>query len=295
MNFFLALIAAIFYALQAVLMAKIARSHNALFAQALRGISFGITMLPIFFIGIYLDQGNWAEVVFKDNIYLLLLAIFFAGLANWCIALANTLLPVAYGSTIGTSITTIVIGLIGVFYFLDDISSKQALLIVVLILANLLFFLQKEYPKSKQTFKPVQGYISSCFFGIFIAIAFSLVAKLSRETHPFIIAFLWEFGIGIFLCILMYVRKKFTNKGRVNLHFKTFKIVALYSSPTVVGTATYAYALKLGPLATVGAVQSSVLIFIAIFSAFIFHEKLTLKRWVIIFFIFFILFLIKVL
>lgn len=295
MNFLLALTASIFYALQAVLTAKIARSHDALFAQALRGISFGVTMLPLLLLGLYFDDGSGLDLLINNNIWFLLLAIVFAGVGNWCIALSNVHLPVAYGSTIGTSIATIMVGLVGILYFHDQVSFNQILLILVLVLTNFIFLLQKEFPVSQLEFKPISGYIFAFFYGIFIALAFSLVAKLSRDTHPFIIAYLWEFGIGIFLCFLMYIRKIMSKKIRLKADLRTIKLLSIYSSPTVVGTAAYAYALKLGPIPTVAAVHNTVLIFIAIFSAFIFHERLSIKRWIIIFFIFNLLILIKVL
>ena len=41
----------------------------------------------------------------------------------------------------------------------------------------------------------------SGLFGLLLGSAFMLVAQASREAHPFLVAYSWEFGIG--LCALL--------------------------------------------------------------------------------------------
>lgn len=293
MNFILSITATIFYALQAVLMAGIAREYDSLFAQTLRGVSFGITMLPLLIFSFFISNQDSIQIVLFDNFYLLMLAIGFAGIGNWCIASANTFLPVAYGSAFGTTLLTVFLSLIGYFYFGDNISVAQIILIIILIICVYCFVYLRNYPAINYSYKPFYGYMCAFGFALFMSLAFTFVAELSRLAHPFSVAFFWEFGIGVFLSILFLIRKIFF-KGKIyNINKALIVKVTLYASPTIVGTACYASALKIGPISLVGAVHTSLIFFIAIFSSFRFKEHLGMKHWVLVFIMFILLVLIK--
>ncbi|MEE1673921.1 DMT family transporter [Agarivorans aestuarii] len=283
MFFIIALTATFAYALQGVLMAKVYRQSDLLSAVAYRGLSLVLTMSPLLLL---VPQSAYAG--FVEQSMWLLLAASLAALANWANAIAFVRLPVGIASALSMAFTALFVGLLGELFLDESLSPMQWLMAGITLLAVLLLGAsqtQNSSPKSADSaqYQPLIGIVASACYGGLMCLALILVAKMSRDSHPFLVGFSWEVMIGVVAMLMAFARGKFSGQaGMQKITLGQFKQILIFASPTVIGTACYALAMTLGPLAIAAAILSTMMVFSMLLGWWLLAEKPTLKQWVMI-------------
>ena len=274
--FFAVAIAATFgYALQSTLMTSFYRSMDRLSAVAYRGLSLGITMLPLLFFVPYSELN-----VLSPLFYSVAAASFCAALGNWCAANAYSHLPVGIASALSMSFATIVVVVFGYLLFDESLSTLQLILIFGILGAVFGLGVTKSTGSLPDEFSIPKGALNSLLFGIFLGTAYSIIAQASRDYHPFLVGYLWEFTIGIFALLFCCARKWLNASGIERIGVKRFARLSAYSAPTVVGTGAYAMATTLGPVGIATAIIGTLMVFNAVLARFLYGERLSKVRWV---------------
>ena len=128
MFFIVALIATIAYAIQGTLMASYYRSMDQLSAVAYRGLSLGLSMLPLLLFVPSVDFGNVPSVAGS-----ILIASVCAALGNLYIARAYCDLPVGIASGMAMSCAALLAGALG-FFLLGEVLTPRQIFFSVLVL-----------------------------------------------------------------------------------------------------------------------------------------------------------------
>lgn len=276
----LAVLSVIGYALQNTLMTTFYRQHDRLSAVAYRGISLGVTMLPLIFFVPLREQPSVLPV---------LLVIFSAALAaalgNWTMAIALSALPIGIAIALGMSLATVVVVICGYFVFNEALSVIQLAMIAAILLGTFMLAVIKVVPAPRASYHIGRGVISCIVFGVVMGASFVMVGFAARQSHPFIVGYIWEFSIGVMAVALALLRGRVGGAGFEVLSQRNFLKLALFSSPTVLGTGAYAVALANGPVAIVSAIGATSMVFSTLFARFIFKEKLMMAQWFVLFFV----------
>lgn len=259
-------------------MASFYRTMDKLSAVAYRGLTLGISMLPLLFF-VPVNDFNQITSIFPILIFASLSAAF----ANFAGTYSYSYLPVSVASALMTSSAIFCNILIGKVFLDEALTVKQLILVCILtILIVFLCFFKSPIHKTINI-NIQKGLSSSLLFGLFIGIGFSLVGYLSKSTHPFLIAYLWELLIGIILLFFIFLRKYLLKRKFVErLSWKKFATLGVYASPTVIGTASLLYACTLGPTSIAYAINATMIVFNCFFGYLFYKEKITLKQFIII-------------
>ena len=272
--FTLAIAATIGYSFQSTLMASFYRSIDRLSAVAYRGLTLGITMLPLL---AFVPRESYQQI--NSLLPAIALASLLAALGNWCAANAFHYLPIGIASALSMSFATLVTILIAHLFLGEALSSIQLLLIAMILCTVIGLGITKSAHLVLPTRNPRKGLFYSLLFGVFLGSAYSVVGESSRRFHPLLVAYLWEFGIGIIAAIVCFARKKTGGSGLQALPVKRLITLALFSSPTAVGTGAYATATTLGPLGIATAIIGTMMVCNTILARILYHERLVLKQW----------------
>lgn len=280
MFYLIVLLAAISQAIQSVFMVRYYRTIDPLSVIAYRGLSLGISMLPVIY---FAEAGAWSKL--PDATSAILLAAILGALGNWCISSAFLSFPVGRTNAIAMSCTAIVASILGFIFFGEQLSNIEIIMVGLVLIG--IFSLG--FSEMAEGFQPTQsktmGTIQCAAFGVFIGTAFNFLGSASRVSDPFIAAYLWEFSIGIFALVIAIARKPFGFPGLQAVSLKTFRGILIASSMTAAGTALYSLSLTKGSIAIASALITTMMVFTAIFSVFVYKEKLPLRNWLIICFI----------
>ncbi|MGY5450255.1 EamA family transporter [Agarivorans sp. MS3-6] len=283
MFFIIALCATFAYALQGVLMAKVYRQSDQLSAVAYRGLSLLISMSPLLLL---VPHSAYAD--FLGQLAWLLLAASLAAVANWANAIAFVRLPVGIASALSMAFTALFVALLGQFFLNEQLSLQQWLMGGITLVAVLLLG-ASQARKAKQVasqaaytqYKPLTGIVASACYGGLMSYALVLVASMSRSSHPFLVGYAWEVMIGVVAMFIAVGRGLFSSKGGFqSLSMANFKQILMYASPTVIGTACYALAMTLGPLAIAAAILSTMMVFSMLLGWWFLKEKPSMQQWV---------------
>jgi drug/metabolite transporter (DMT)-like permease len=264
-------------------MAKVYRQSDLLSAVAYRGLSLVITMSPLLLL---VPQSAYSG--FVEQSMWLLLAASLAALANWANAIAFVKLPVGIASALSMAFTALFVGLLGELVLDERLSPMQWLMAGITLLAVLLLGASQTQNSSPKSADPVQyqpliGIAASACYGGLMCLALILVAKMSRDSHPFLVGFSWEVMIGVVAMLMAFARGKFGGQaGMQKITLGQFKQILIFASPTVIGTGCYALAMTLGPLAIAAAILSTMMVFSMLLGWWLLAEKPTLKQWVMI-------------
>lgn len=282
MFFFLLLCSAFGYALQGALMAGIYRRFDRLNAIAYRGLSLGITMSPLLLF-VPSNTGISLYSVFFHYVIACILAAF----GNWCFAGVYTCFFVGIANALCVGFCSIMSMVFSYILLGDRVNLYQGslalLLIVFLVATAATRNRQASLVSLPNADRIILGVFLALLGGIFLGLAFTLVGYLSRNVHPLLIAWLWEFGIGVFAISIVYGRFVIGRQFGVNDLIKPRENnlprdeiikIALYSSPTILGTGCYAVALTLGPMPIAAALSATAVIFSTLFGYFFFKERL---------------------
>jgi len=280
MLFQLGIIATFNYALQGTLMASYYRRMDTLSAVAYRGLTLGLSMLPLLYFvpkDIWINLPTYATIILGASIC--------AALGNWSIAIAYRVLPVGIASALATSFVALAAVINGIIFFEEFLSGFQLLCIFLILLGVCFLGLSKSKGPLPKEYNVRRGIFQSLLFGIFLGLAIALVGSASREFHPFAVGYLWEFTIGIIAALVCLFRGLVGGKSLVVVSKKDFWTILLYSSPTVLGTGCYAMALTMGPIGVVATILSTGMVFSTILAFFFYGERLSARQWITMLFI----------
>ncbi len=274
MFFIVALIATIAYATQGTLMASYYRSMDQLSAVAYRGLSLGVSMIPLL---LFVPSGEFAHVPsFAGSI---VVAAVCAALGNLYIARAFCDLPIGIATGMAMSCAAILTGVLG-FVLLGEVLTSHQIFFSALILVTLTMLgMTRSGGTIPTNYNIRKGIVNCLLFGVFLGSAYSFVGMTSRSLHPFLVGYLWEFTIGI-IAALMAVSRTFVGGPSLTIPKKRDLLkITLYSSPTAIGTGLYALSMTMGPIGIATAIISTMMLFNTVFAAFLYGEKLSVKQW----------------
>jgi drug/metabolite transporter (DMT)-like permease len=273
MFFLLALLASLGYSLDSALMASCYRTMDGSSAVAYRGLALAFTMLPLLFFVPIED--------FQLTLYYLpwiLCASACAAVGNMAIARSFLFLPIGVASALCMSNAALVATAISYLFGGDTLSASQLGLAALVLLTVLALGLSQSTGPLPVHYSVQRGISSSALFGLSLGIAVALVGFASRQIHPFAVGYLWELFIGILAASYAILRGLSGRPGLSRISLPHFFKIGRYSSPTVLGTGCYAFAMTLGPIGVASAIVSSVMVFDTILAALFYGERLTRKQ-----------------
>ena len=259
-------------------MVRFYRRMDGLSALTYRGLSFIITMAPLLLLS---DISSTEAIV--PFLLPILIAAFAMVFANWAGAVAYNYLPVGIASGVGLSVSAISVSIIAFLWFNEHLTVSQFVLIGLLLAGVVLLGLSRAPREPLHTYSPVAGLLAAVLFGVGIAVGNSLLSLGARRMDPMISAYVWETAIGLFSLILVQARGALYGNGLEKIPLTDFLMIALYSFPTVIGTACLVTAMSLGPLAIIQAVLTLITISSTLLAWWIYKEKLELTQWYILF------------
>ncbi|MCB0325171.1 MAG: DMT family transporter [Bdellovibrionales bacterium] len=263
------------YSLQSTLMTSFYRSIDRLSAVSYRGLSLGMTMAPLL---LFVPGEQFSA--FPSVLGLVLLASLAAALGNWAAASAFSYLPVGVASALSMSFATLFVVLLGAVLFDEHLSSPQLLLIAALLVGVIALGCSKTTGRRPEEFNLPRGFGSCLLFGVFLGTGYTIIGAASRQSHPFLVGYTWEFTIGLVALALSGWRRGFRAPLQW-ISFRRFGILALYSAPTVLGTGAYALAMTLGPIGIATAIIGTMMVSNTVLAMFLFGERPTRRQWAI--------------
>ncbi|MCB0329160.1 MAG: DMT family transporter [Bdellovibrionales bacterium] len=287
--FFLALLASFFLALQGALMAAHYRSMDELSAVAYRGLSLGITFLPLLF---FVPRSAFA--LLPGQLPYLLLAAAIAGIANTFAAFSMRILVISLGNAIGFSTAAFVGAVIDAAVYGKFLSREEVVVIVLLLVALYFFSRGSGSVQLVREGRLITGVLCGVLFGVLIGIAFAIVGELSKASHPFLVGYCWELLIGVCSIVFALGRGVTHRRGLESISLRRFWGIAWAAAPTALGTGLYMYALSTGPLALVSALLSTTMVFSMIFGLLFYKEKFGMREVVLLLIITVLLALLKI-
>ncbi len=275
MFFLLIFIATIAYALQGTLLVHHARKIDGLDLAVWRSLSLIITMAPLLF---FVEKSDFALI---SNFWGSIAVIGISGALSSAIFFWSLkFLPVGTSIAFGSSASTLFILAFGFLLFGEKISSLQGIFIAVILLTSVALGFQKHQLAhlDKRTGLGILIRLVSAFF---MAITITGMAKISRELDPFLAGYAWEASIGIFALILVLLRDKFSRWKFQKISGNYFGKILLISSPTLIGTGCFAYAMTLGPVGIASSISTPGNVFLSMVLAHLLYaEKLRLLQWI---------------
>jgi len=252
------------------------RKMDTLAAVAYRGLSLGLTMLPLLWWVPAQDYGRLGAVLPPLALIWLLTA-----LGNWSIANAVCHLPVGVATALCNGFIAIMAALAGFFLFQEILLFRQMAMIAVILLLVFALGWSRSPAAATISCNIPAGLRSAFFSGLFLGIGFSLVGGLSRQIHPFLVGYAWELGTGVTAWLWMWSRiRKTEHRSSCAISLREFGRVMLAASPTLVGTGLYTLSMTMGPVAIATAIISTQMVFTTLLARVMYREQLTLVQWI---------------
>ncbi len=257
------------YSVQNVLMARYVRSIEVLSAGFYRSVSFFITFLPLLFWVPVEAYGRISEFWIE-----LVGACVLGACSQWTRFLSVRYLPIGIASSGTMGFNVLLSWGLGYLYFSEILTLPILLCLLLILSGSMVLTLARSNMAHLDAEKAKLGALMVFITSIFISTAMVLVAKMSRELDPFLTAYLWEAGIAIAALILILGRYGFSGIKLERVSLKTFVLIALCVSPTLLGTMGFALAIQLGPLAITSAISATGVFVITGLSVWMYGEKL---------------------
>lgn len=270
MYILLALVGVLGYASQNIMLAGIYRRIDPLVAVAMRGLSLGITMLPILLL-----SHSAVEPAFLLEISL---AAIFTFAANWSLATAYRYLSVGIAVSITTSLTTIFTALFDTFFFRSTLTMSSIIFMAMICGANVVLAAESRRGKADID-RPIFGAVLASGHALGLSFAIFYLTRVSRAYDPFMAAYAWEFGAGIICFLVAHFRHTVWQSESPFVSSRTFLWILVASSPTLVGSGCYAYAITNGSLAVITAVMSSNILVTSVLAWIVHKEALFPRQW----------------
>lgn len=263
------------YALQGVLVAQFYRRHDALTVFTARGLSFGLTLLPLL-----LWAGGITEEIFPF-LTPLIIAGFLTALSGPLQGKSYLYLSIGISNAIYLSTIAVTMLSAGWIQFDERFTAPQYGLISILILCNVFLGLSKDKEPQIDSNHKGYGAILCVIAGILAACGNVIVGATSRDIHPWIAGYFWEASAGFIGVIFILIRKAFFKIPYVSLPNIEIRNILIASSPAVIGTACYTYAMKIGAIGMAGSIlEGSQAIVSVILAYMIFRERPTNGQFV---------------
>lgn len=266
----LCLLARLAYAFNDVFVGRLARGHGKVEVAATRGVSLGLTMSPLL---AWVPAPAWAALAERWPAYLLMIAVT-AG-ANVLQNEAARFLPFGLRSALMLSAASLASVVFGAVVFGERLSATEAGLCTLLVASAVVAGFGEHAAHEIRPDVP-RGAAPGLASGLLLGIAAMLTKRLTIETHPFLVAWAWEFGAGAILVPALIVRWR---RGIPPGAARRFLQTAAASAPTVIGSGASMAALALGPLGVWGALGGSQILFTALIAVRWHREQMGLRRW----------------
>lgn len=269
------LLATLGYSLQGSLLAYYARSTDALSLVAYRGLSLALTMWPLLF---FVPAGGFflpPEALIRLGIVAILCTA-----ANALSNLTYRYLPVGIATAVAIGSGTVVAMLIEGLILNRPLSTAQLILVLLLLATVGALAAARSTGTEPEHYSLSRGITAGLGFGLTIGVVWILVGSLTERHHPFLIGYLWETSVGLFALFAAFARGMLTSQGgfqRVTLRKATG--IGLRSSPTILGTGAYSYALTLGPVAIPSAILGMMVAINSVLAMFLYGERLSSRQW----------------
>ena len=273
MFFVLAIVSMLGYALQNVLLVKHARSMDGFSLSFYRNISFVITLLPL----LLLSSEKMVIEVFQQW-HLLLFAGFGGAIALILRFASYHFIPVSVSHSFTKIIATVLLTVLGWTVFQEYLQWQTLVLIGLLLLATVWLGIQRNHMPHLNN-QSLIGISLAVLTALPMACTVFIHAKLSREIGPYVSSYFWEISIAIATFILIIGRWLITGKRIERISVKEFCGIAAASSPTLIGTAGLALAVRHGPVGIVSAIHSTSLVVTALLAWWWYDEKLQNTQW----------------
>jgi drug/metabolite transporter (DMT)-like permease len=259
------------YSFNDVYTGRLARRHGPLELAAFRGLGLGVTMAPLLF---WVNAGAWHALLGRWLELLLMLCI--TAVANVLQLQAARYLPFGLRAAfvvMALAVCGVAIGVV----FLDERFSAGQLGWCALIVGSAVLAAVGDHSSDELVPNIRRGAALALGSATLIAFAALLFARLARGTHPLLVAWAWEFGIGLVLLgpLLWQQQRVAWEPGVVRRLLR----VGIASSPTVIGSAASGLALTLGPLGMWSAIAGTQALFTAGLGVLWHGERMGARRW----------------
>jgi drug/metabolite transporter (DMT)-like permease len=264
-------LAIIWYWLQTTLLAKYSRNLNGLIVAIIRNISIMFLGLPLLF-----RIQPWDIVLIKNNFHLIVLTSFLWAASNILMFIWYNYLPVGISKiskAVANSVSSILISYI---ILSQDLTFLQIIWICILFSFWALLISWKidiTHLKNNNIWIVISWIFQSLFYYIF--------KLFTNDLHPFVWAYLLEFGIwAVFLIMIPFLHYSQFHKHLLKVTKKQIVYISLISLTAIIGTIGMGYAVKYWNFAL-----SNILLILniplsIILAYFLLHEKVTKNQWI---------------
>jgi drug/metabolite transporter (DMT)-like permease len=266
----LCLLSRLAYAVNDVLVGRLARQYSHVEVAALRGLSLGLTMAPILF---WVPAPAWGKLAEEWRSYLLLIVV--TAIANVLQNRAARFLPFGLRAAVLLSAVAVASIAFGAAFFTERLSAPQLALCVVLVGSALVGALGTHATHEIQPDVP-KGSALALAAGVGLAVAGLLTKRLAVETHPLLTAWAWELGAGA--CLAAPLLWEWRHGAPPDVVRRFYRIAAA-SAPTVIGSAASLLALGIGALGLWGALAGTQVLFTAALGVLWHRETMGPRRW----------------
>ena len=276
MFYALALCSMLGYALQNALLGKYAREVDGLSLAFYRNISFIVTLLPLL-IGasradVLLVLVHWKE---------LLLAGICGGLCLMCSFSSMKFLPLGISHALTSSANRIVIVFLAWFLLAETLSIPAITIMLGIIACSALLSMQK-YAFDHLDQRMLLGVSLALCAAVPLALTKYILTVLTRTADPLVSAYFWEISIGIAIMLMLGIRSICTKQYLQRISWKTFRCIALSSSPTLIGTGCFGLAISMGSLSIASTIGTGSLVVTSLLAWWWYKEILQGKQWILI-------------
>lgn len=210
---------------------------------------------------------------------LIVCASFVTAIGNLFSARALLYLPVGLATALTMTFSSIVALLIGVLFLGEGLTPTQIVVSILLLGTIVVLGASRSSSVTLESFDLRRGVEASLGFGLSLGTGFVLVAIASREVSPFLAGYLWEFLAGLFAAGFAVTRGLRRKNGLQRIESRELLKLALYSSPTAVGTGCFTYATIIGPISIVSAILPLMMVENTVLARWLYRERLTPLQW----------------
>lgn len=272
MFFALSILSMLSYTINNALLVDFARKMDSLSITVYRNLSLAITMTPVL---LFVEPGSLGKM--GQNWWLILVAALAGAVSLGFRLAAYNYIPVGIASALD-KFRVIFIAILAYVFLGETLNSSELINVLIIIIGTVFLGLQNnKMPHLNE--KSLKGYFYLGMNVISIGTGFFCFSLVSRNVDPLLAGYLWESLIGIFAFILVVGRQITTGKKFQIIPKKDILKIALIVSPTVIGTAAFALAVKLGDIAVASAIGATGTVLMTIYSHYYHHEKLDFKQW----------------
>ncbi len=267
----LCLISRVAYSFNDVFTGRLARRQGRVELATFRGLSLGVTMAPLLY---WVPAAAWQALA--ERWVELLLMVGITAAANVLQLQAARFLP--FGLRAAFIVMALAVGgvALGVGFLGESFSAAQVGW-CTLIVGSAVLAAIGDHSSDELVVDVPRGAALALGSATLIAIAALFFARLARATHPLLVAWSWEFGIGLLLLVPLLWQQRGAWEPGVT---RRFLRVGLAASPTVIGSAASGVALTLGPLGMWSALAGTQALFTAGLGVLWHRERMGARRWI---------------